>query len=241
MSKMVSMTSGRSVYGMEPDQVEAGLHKILGLPCYLLDKHGPTSLPDIRDAIYHSRHRFGVELVILDHLHYLLAAGVDDERKAIDQAVREIKGWTVDLGVHVILVVHPAKLEVDQRTGAVRKPSLNDLKGASSIKQEADNGIRVWRHRDPDTLEDKGLAEIAVLKCRSPAGTEGAMWAYFEAGAERFTGGAQPPKPPQARRRKAKAQGGEAHGEDQEVTGKDAAAGDGRGQDAEDDGWMDAF
>jgi len=234
MSKMVSMSSGRSVYDMAQDQVEGGLQKILGLPCYLLDKHGPTPLPVIRDAIYHSRHRFGVEMVILDHLHYLLGAGVDDERKAIDAAVREIKGWTVDLGVHVLLVVHPAKLELDPRTGAVRKPSLNDLKGASSIKQEADNGIRVWRHRDPDTLEDQGLAEIAVLKCRSPAGTEGAMWAYFESGAERYTGGAQPPRPPRRRRRKAKAQEEEAP---QAPAGKDAAAGEGQ----EDDGWMDAY
>lgn len=234
---MVSMSTGCSVYDMASEQIEGGLHRILGLPAYLLDRHGPTPLSDIRDAVYHSRHRFGVELVILDHLHYLLGAGERDERKAIDQAVREIKGWTVDLGVHVLLVVHPAKLGTDSRTGEVRKPTLNDLKGASSIQQEADNGIRVWRHRDEETLEDQGLAEIAVLKCRSPAGTEGSVWCYFESGAERYTGGASAP-----RRRRKKGKGKKE--KSAAVTGKDAASGERDDEEAEvevEESWSEAF
>lgn len=206
LAKLLSMRAGRSAYEMTPEERAEVAPLVRDLPLFLLDRHGPTPLQDIKDVIYHAVHRYGVQTVILDHLHYLLAAGGDDERKAIDHAVREIKGWTLDLRIHIVLVVHPSKLQTDQK-GRLIKPSLNNLKGSSAIKQETDNGILVWRHRSTEPGDTDHRAEVTVLKCRSPAGREGSIWLDFVPGAELFEdngrapgGWASSPPPPRTGR-----------------------------------------
>lgn len=215
LAKIVSMRTGRGFYDMTLQEARDSFVHVSDLPCFILDRHGPTPLQEIRDAVYHAVHRYGVQLVVLDHLHYLLAAGGDDERKAIDQAVREIKGWTLDLQVHIVLVVHPSKLQTDSR-GRIIKPTLNNLKGSSAIKQEADNGIRIWRHRSDSEADTETRTELAVLKCRSPAGREGSLWLDFVPGAELF----QEPTEPHCPRSGA----GRRTSSPPPMTGRDAAA-----------------
>lgn len=216
LAKILSMRTRKCAYDMSPQEAEAEVPSLINLPCYLLDRHGPTPLQEIKDAVYHAVHRYGVQLVILDHLHYLLAAGGDDERKAIDHAVREIKGWTLDLQVHIVLVVHPSKLQTDSR-GRLIKPGLNNLKGSSAIKQEADNGVRVWRHRSEKDSDTETRTEVAVLKCRSPAGKEGSVWLDFVPGAELFLEPTEPRCPHSGAGRRPSSP--------PPVTGREAAAG----------------
>lgn len=193
LGKLTSMHSGESIYDMSRQRLDAELIKVCSLPIYFLDKHGPTPLNDIRDAIYLGVSKFGVQRVVIDHLHYSMEASINNERKVIGEYVRSVELWAKDLDIHIILVVHPTKLGVDQRTGRTRKVELDDLKGSSDIKQTCDNAIRVYRNREESSGGNSDLTEISVLKCRSSAGTEGSVWFYFDSQCERYIDGACPP------------------------------------------------
>lgn len=113
-------------------------------PVYLIDAYGRTSIATIIDALTYARHRLGVRYVMLDHLHYFLKrpAGID-EREYIDEVTMRLVDLTRELDIHIWLVCHPAG-RIDGGT----IPGGGALKGSSSIKQNADNGITVFRAMD---------------------------------------------------------------------------------------------
>jgi twinkle protein len=210
LGKLVSMEAEHSIYDMGKLELEEHIGRTLTRAVYFLDRRGPTPFGQIKDAIYLAVHRYGVRFVLLDHLHFFLDCKSDDERGVIDQVVRALKVIAEDLGIHIALVVHPAKLGRDHK-GNTRKVVLDDLKGSSEIKKTADLGIRVWRERKDDTGSSSDNVEMTVLKCRSPAGGEGSAWFYFDPNGERYLEGAPPPT---KRRRKKKQEGdGESDGD----------------------------
>jgi len=171
---------------LDDDDFEATASTIGNTDLFFVDQYGEMPLPDLRDAIEYGVRRYGLWLVVLDHLHFFLPPS-NDERRTIDDAVRNIKKWAVRLGVHIMLVVHPSKLRVDHE-GNPLKVELNDLKGSSAIKQDADNVIRVWRERNENRSSDvPPYAEITSLKCRSDFGTESAIALSFDPPSMRYT------------------------------------------------------
>ena len=186
LGKFISMDAERSVYDLSDDEFNEQLATTLKLPIYFLDRRGPTPFGDIKDAIYVAVHRYGVRFVLLDHLHFFLDCDTRNERQTIDEVMRQLKVIAEDLGIHIALVVHPAKLTRDHK-GRVQKASLNDLKGSSEIKKTCDNGIRVFRERTDEVGSASDGVEVAVLKCRSPAGGEGHAWFSFVPGAEVYS------------------------------------------------------
>lgn len=191
LGKLVAMEAGQPIYDMDAVDLEAGILKTLQRPVYFLDRRGPTPFGEIKDAIYLAVQRFGVRFVLLDHLHFFLEYKDDNERQTIDQVMRALKVTAEDLAIHIALVVHPAKLGRDHK-GRVRKATLDDLKGSSEIKKVPDLGIRVWRDRKGDTGSKADDVEIAVLKCRSTAGREGACWFSFDPDGERYIDSSPP-------------------------------------------------
>lgn len=189
VGKMTSMEASRSVYDLGPVDREHALAKVVDYPLFFIDRHGPTPLGEIKDAIYVAVQQYGVRFIVLDHLHFFLDCKPEEERACIDAAMRAMAVWVQDLDVHIALVVHPAKLGKD-RLGVVRKATLDDLKGSSEIKKMAWNGLRVYRDRRDAFGSRQDDVEIAVLKCRSPAGGEGAVRLSFQAGAELYHEGA---------------------------------------------------
>lgn len=185
LGKLVSMDARASVFDLPPVEREHAIIQTLEREVYFLDRYGPTPFGEIKDAIYLAYHRYGVRFVLLDHLHFFLDCKEHEERHQIDQVVRALKVITRDLGVHIALVCHPKKLGRDQR-GNTRKVVLDDLKGSSSIKQACDTAIRVRRLRVDDVGSESDGAEVAVLKCRNPAGREGSAWFHFDPQGERY-------------------------------------------------------
>jgi len=174
--KMVQMTTGRPFYELTRGEKELGLDIIESLPLHFIDAYGQIGLKELRGAIFQAHRKFQIKLAILDHLHFFLRYSGDQERQAIDQALRDIKGWAMDLGLHIILIVHPTKLTYDNKI-----VHLNDLKGSSGLKQIPDNVLSIWRSRDPDDLK-KPQSEIVlyILKCRDDEGDEGKIILTFD-------------------------------------------------------------
>jgi len=176
LKKMVQMEKGKPFFDLSKKEIKESLQTISGHPVYFIDVYGEIGLSELKDAIYYARRRFGIELVILDHLHFFLRYSGDHERQAIDQALRDIKSWAMDLSLHILLIVHPAKLTYDN--SVVR---LNDLKGSSGLKQIPDNVLSIWRKRGENDLKSP-LNEIVlhILKVRDDSGDEGKVILIFD-------------------------------------------------------------
>lgn len=185
LGKLVSMRAGQSVFDMQLPDVDHQIKKISSYPLYWLDCYGSLPLDKLKDAIYLAVRRYGVRFIVIDHLHYFLQiASPSEERFRIEEAIRALKSWSVDLRTHIMVVIHPHQLGYDNQ-GKIRKPDLNNLKGASALKQEADNGIRVHRHRT-ENRTGRPEATVTVLKCRSPAGGEGSIPYRFDTDSETY-------------------------------------------------------
>jgi len=170
------MTMGRPFRELTQTEKERGLDVIETLPLHFIDAYGQIGLRELKGAIFQAHRKFQIKLAVLDHLHFFLKYSGDQERQAIDQSLRDIKSWAMNLGVHIILIVHPTKLTYDNKI-----VHLNDLKGSSGLKQIPDNVLSIWRPRDPDDLK-KTKSEIIlyVLKCRDDGGDEGKIILIFD-------------------------------------------------------------
>ncbi len=174
--KMVQSQAGHSLFPFSRDAFSPYFTYISSLPIYFIDVYGEIGTPELKDAIYYARRRYGIEFVLLDHLHFFLKYSADHERQAIDQALKDIKSWAMDLGIHIILIVHPTKLTYDNK-----EVHLNDLKGSSGLKQIPDNVFSIWRDRTLDSVKNpQNEILLHLLKVRSDDGDEGQVILTFD-------------------------------------------------------------
>ena len=174
--KMVQITMGRPFKDLSQSEKEEALDFIEQLPIHYVDIYGQIGLKELKSAIFKSYKQFGINFVVLDHLHFFLKYSADQERQAIDTALRDIKSWAMQLNIHIFLIVHPTKLTYDNKI-----VHLNDLKGSSGLKQFPDNVLSIWRPRGEDDLK-KPQNEIVlhILKVRDDDGDEGKIILSFD-------------------------------------------------------------
>lgn len=176
LRKMIQMETGVHFTALPKQDLDRVLKTISSLSIYFIDVYGEIGLEELKSAIYYARRRYGIEFVVLDHLNFFLKYSGDHERQAIDQAIRDIKSWTMELGIHILLIVHPTKLTDDNKV--VR---LNDLKGSSGLKQIPDNVLSIWRPRGKDdSKKPTGEIVLHILKVRDDSGDEGKIILTFD-------------------------------------------------------------
>lgn len=176
--KMIQIESKKPFRDLNEEELKNCLSFISTLPIYFIDSYGEIDLPKLKESIFYATRKFGVRIVILDHLHFFLKFSADHERHAIDHALRDIKSWAMTLNIHILLVVHPTKIETENRP-----IGLNDLKGSSGLKQIPDNVISIWRERGKDSQNE---VVLDVLKCRDDSGNEGKVILSFDKESQRY-------------------------------------------------------
>jgi len=176
LRKMIQMETGSHFANLPQERLEWALSQISGLPIYFIDVYGQIGLDELKGSIYYAKRRYGIECAVLDNLSFFLKYSADHERQAIDQALRDIKAWAMDLGIHVLLIVHPTKLTYDNKV-----VHLNDLKGSSGLKQIPDNVLSIWRPRgEGDSKSPTGEIILYILKVRDDSGDEGKLILSFD-------------------------------------------------------------
>lgn len=118
--------------------------------------------------------KLGVEVVMLDHLDYLVNMRKDKLSEAIDETVKRLHEMAFSLNMHFLLICHPR-----QSNTGTEEVGMHSLKGSSSIKQYADNILTLHRcsRTDPDAGPNK--VKIRVAKNRM-FGTEGNAYLFYE-------------------------------------------------------------
>ncbi|MDO9231666.1 MAG: bifunctional DNA primase/polymerase [bacterium] len=104
----------------------------------------------------------GVELFLIDHLHYFdLSRGKDTKADYIEKVMVRIKTIQRRTGARIIMVVHYKKL------GGSR-PTLDSFKDSISIVQNANYVINIWRDRSDGA--DQYNTYFSIPKARNPNG-----------------------------------------------------------------------
>jgi twinkle protein len=139
VQKLVRMELGGDFTSVSPDQRRDAVLALGKLPLTILDHYGDCKPDRLMNAIRYGARRLGVRVVLVDHLGFLLERG-EDERQQIEAIVRALAITAYTVGVTIVLVCHPKSLPQD-----ADRPTLNDLKGASAIKQDASEVLIVVR------------------------------------------------------------------------------------------------
>jgi len=117
----------------------------------------------------------GVEIVLLDHLYYLVNGNSKNQlHEAIDATVKRLHELAFSLSMHFLLICHPRQ----SSTGS-EEIGLHSLKGSSSIKQYADNVIVLHRCARTDSQSDPTKVKVCVVKNRM-FGIEGKTHLFYQ-------------------------------------------------------------
>lgn len=93
----------------------------------------------IETKIVESIAKYDTKIVFIDQLDFIVPMSRDDHHLRIGQAMRELKSLAKKWNVIIFIICHLTKARMDTQ------PTLEDLKGSSSIGQEADTVILLWR------------------------------------------------------------------------------------------------
>lgn len=103
----------------------------------------------------------GTKLVVIDHLQYFSDDGDENEARQLGRICKDFKLAAVKCKVPVVLIVHITKLADG------KKPTGNDLRGSSLIRQHADQLIMVYRDERPNaTIVEANTVDVTNWKNR---------------------------------------------------------------------------
>ncbi|MBO4645893.1 MAG: replicative DNA helicase [Bacteroidales bacterium] len=145
----------------------------------IIDDTPGLSIFDLRAKCRRLKHRYDINLIIIDYLQLMQANSDDNHRdtnrvQEISQISRSLKMLAKDLNVPVIALSQLSRA-VDQRTGDHR-PVLSDLRESGSIEQDADQVLFIYRpeYYKFETFDDgkptKDMAEVIIAKNRHGSG-----------------------------------------------------------------------
>jgi hypothetical protein len=90
------------------------------------------------------------KVVFIDQLDFIVPMSGDNHHLMIGKTMRDLKGLAKKWNIVIFIICHLAKAKMDTQ------PTLEDLKGSSSIGQEADTVILLWR----ETKRENGQVVI---------------------------------------------------------------------------------
>lgn len=93
----------------------------------------------IEERIVESIAKFDSKIFVIDQLDFIVPFNGDSHALRVGQAMRDLKAVAKKWNVTIFLICHLVKTRMDEQ------PTLEDLKGSSSIGQEADTVILLWR------------------------------------------------------------------------------------------------
>lgn len=132
-----------------------------------------TDINSLAKQLVQAKH-LGIEIVMLDHLDYLVNSKKEKLHEAIDETVKRLHELAFSLGMHFLLICHPRQ----SSTGA-EEVGMHALKGSSSIKQYADNILILHRCARTDPQADPNKVKIRIAKNRM-FGIEGVTYLFYE-------------------------------------------------------------
>lgn len=128
---------------------------------YMPRQNIPNNLDWVIKRILEAKAKYGCEIVIIDHLHFLLDMATLGNRNIshlFGGIIRRIKTTALKLDLVIFLVAHLNK------TATKEVPDLVDLRDSSFTYQEADTVLIIHRESTNDTIDLGTKIQPAVLR-----------------------------------------------------------------------------
>ncbi len=181
MSKLASMIAGQD-YLRHGEETKALVREYLRAhPLFYLDIHGQIPADQMREAVTYCATTYGVSFVLMDHLHFFVQAEPDQERQALEAYMRAIVSMKLETQAHIVLISHPRATKTDHE-----KVGMASIKGASGIKQDADNVLSLNRKVGQDRLGMSWPVLVTVHKNRYKGELCGSFKIDFKAESQRY-------------------------------------------------------
>jgi len=105
--------------------------------------------------------KFNSQIVFIDHLEYIVPKGFDEVQET-SKIMRELKGIAKRLNIVVVLLCHLKKVKIDTQ------PTTEDVKGSTSISQQADTIFLLWREtkREDGKVVTTSNVNVSIQKNR---------------------------------------------------------------------------
>ena len=124
---------------------------------YLFDHWGSTSEDNLLVQIRHMAKALDCKWIVLDHLSIVVSAqDNNDERKAIDGIMTNLRTLVQELGVGLFLVSHLRRTQGKPHEDG-GKISLSELRGSQAIAQLSDMVIGLERNQQDEDEEKRTL------------------------------------------------------------------------------------
>jgi replicative DNA helicase len=153
IEKIVQCETKTEIIG--PDQIKKTEKAFLEKPLYLGYSRQKPTLEGMMETLRSSIQRYGLRLVIFDHLHFLCRS-ITNQVQEISLAVQAFKFLAMEMEIPIILVAQPRKIQQDSIMTAM------DLKDSISIFSDCDHLIIL--HRKRKASQGKEVAESMEIK-----------------------------------------------------------------------------
>jgi len=118
----------------------------------------------LRKRVIESVVKYKADILFIDHLHSLLPFACQDEQREIANRVRLLKALALELNIVIFMAVHTRRALEDI------VPTEKDLKGSTTIGDEADIILFIWRRTLRQTKAEKESEGIKY------AGNQSVLW-----------------------------------------------------------------
>ena len=128
---------------------------------YMPKSNVPNNLNWVIARMIEAKAKYGAEIVIIDHLHFLLdmaTLGNKNISHLFGGIIRKIKTYALKLDMTVFLVAHLNK------TATKDVPDLPDLRDSSFTYQEADTVLIIHRTNTDEKIDLKKTIQPAILR-----------------------------------------------------------------------------
>ena len=126
------------------DEWRASAIELSKLPIFM----AKPKVHELEQTIVRAKRLFGIRLVIIDHMDYLIR-GAANKEALISEKMHELKNCAEENGVIVIVISHINR-------GAVSsggRPTIKNLKGSSSLEQDAEICAMLYPNAELDGIE----------------------------------------------------------------------------------------
>ncbi|WP_069676996.1 toprim domain-containing protein [Formosa sp. Hel1_33_131] len=107
--------------------------------------------------------RYGIDIFVIDAFNKV-KRNKPDSLGEINDVLSDLCQFAQAYNVHVFLIAHPVKMQKDNKTGLYAAPTLYDVKGSGDFRDQAHNGLCVYRYFDNGSKD--GFTEVINLKTK---------------------------------------------------------------------------
>ena len=148
---------------------------------YMFDHWGSTSEDNLLGRIRYMAKGLDCKWIILDHLSIVVSdQDNNDERKAIDSIMTNLRKLVQETGVGLFLVSHLRRPSGSKAHEDGGKISLGELRGSAAIAQLSDMVIGLERDQQHADPEIRNTTCVRVLKNRFVGLTGPACYLYYD-------------------------------------------------------------